>query len=73
VAVTLTVAPAVVTIAVDDTGGGARGDGTPGVGLVGMRERVESLGGTFNAGPCGPGWAVHAAVPRPIAAEPGPQ
>ena len=70
VAVTVTVAPAVVTVDVDDTGGRGRGEGTPGVGLVGMRERVESLGGTFTAGPCGEGWAVHAAVPRPEVREP---
>jgi signal transduction histidine kinase len=69
VAVTVTVASALVTVDVDDTGGRARGDGTPGVGLVGMRERVESLGGTFVAGPCGPGWAVHAAMPRPDGGE----
>jgi signal transduction histidine kinase len=67
VAVTVTVAAATVSVDVDDTGGRAQGDGTPGVGLVGMRERVESLGGTLTAGPCGTGWAVHARLPRPRA------
>jgi signal transduction histidine kinase len=37
-----------------------------GFGLVGMRERVEALGGTLRAGP-GPdaGWSVHATLPVP--------
>jgi signal transduction histidine kinase len=36
-----------------------------GYGLVGMRERVEALGGTLHVGPTtpGPGWAVHATLP----------
>ncbi|WP_207782134.1 sensor histidine kinase [Phytoactinopolyspora limicola] len=35
-----------------------------GYGLIGMRERVETLGGTLHAGPrSGAGWAVHATVP----------
>jgi signal transduction histidine kinase len=37
-----------------------------GVGLLGMRERVESLGGTFRAGPASHGgWRVTCAVPLP--------
>lgn len=33
-------------------------------GLVGMRERAEELGGTFEAGPHGDGWRVRATLPR---------
>ncbi|MFG3417573.1 sensor histidine kinase [Micromonospora sp. NPDC048063] len=37
-----------------------------GYGLVGMRERVEALGGTLRAGPReGSGWCVHATLPVP--------
>lgn len=37
-----------------------------GYGLVGMRERVEALGGTLFAGPCsGNGWSVRATLPLP--------
>ena len=44
----------------------------PGHGLVGMRERVDLLGGAFEAGPDGSGWRLSAAlpvnapVPRPV-------
>jgi signal transduction histidine kinase len=40
------------------------GHASSGYGLIGMRERVEALGGTFSAGPDNPGhWAVRATVP----------
>ncbi|MDQ1418158.1 MAG: hypothetical protein QOJ52_120, partial [Acidimicrobiaceae bacterium] len=35
-----------------------------GVGIIGMRERVEAVGGTMHAGPAAGGWAVRAWVPR---------
>jgi signal transduction histidine kinase len=48
---------------VDDGPGASAGDGTPGHGLLGMRERAETLGGTFDAGPADPGWRVRATIP----------
>ncbi|MBE1491395.1 sensor histidine kinase [Plantactinospora soyae] len=37
-----------------------------GYGLIGMRERVETLGGTLHAGPgTGAGWSVRATLPAP--------
>jgi signal transduction histidine kinase len=39
--------------------------GGHGVGLIGMRERVEAVGGSLSAGPEADGWAVRARVPRP--------
>ncbi|WBQ06214.1 sensor histidine kinase [Kribbella sp. CA-293567] len=35
----------------------------PGRGLTGMRERVEAVGGTLEAGPAGEGWRVSVKVP----------
>ncbi len=50
--------------------GPADGHGT-GTGLVSMRERAESLGGTFAAGPAGGGWRVRAGLPLPVATRAG--
>jgi signal transduction histidine kinase len=36
-----------------------------GYGLIGLRERVEVLGGTLTAGPGGDGWRLHATLPTP--------
>jgi signal transduction histidine kinase len=68
------VAPGAVDVDVFDAGragtGIGPGDGSPpGVGLIGMRERVEAVGGTLQAGPVPGGWRVRAHVPR---AAPGP-
>jgi signal transduction histidine kinase len=54
-----------ITVSDDGRGAAAHGDGS-GHGLVGMRERVEMLGGAFRAGP-GPagGFTVKASVPIP--------
>jgi signal transduction histidine kinase len=58
-----------VRVAVSDDGGAARwrppAVGRGGLGLVGMRERVESSGGSFEAGPSGPGFQVVASWPAP--------
>ncbi|WP_086558607.1 sensor histidine kinase [Streptomyces africanus] len=54
-----------VSVRDDGSGGGAGpSDGTPGFGLIGMRERARSVGGTLDAGP-GPaeGFEVTATLP----------
>jgi signal transduction histidine kinase len=63
-------ATSVVVVEVDDRAvrlsvdtSGSPGSGS-GLGLVGMRERAESLGGRFSAGPGGSGWLVTAEIPR---------
>jgi signal transduction histidine kinase len=51
-------------ILVDNQGGGLRAHGpSGGFGLVGMRERARSVGGTVHAGPVGDGWQVSAELP----------
>ena len=55
-----------LTVQIDDDGGGSgspAGDG-PGLGLIGMRERVSALGGHLHAGPQdGGGFQVRAELP----------
>jgi signal transduction histidine kinase len=66
VAVTIGQNPTGITIEVTDDAPAspARPPHRGGFGLVGMRERVETLGGTLRAGPLpGAGWSVLAAVP----------
>ncbi|MGW5047451.1 sensor histidine kinase [Streptomyces griseoluteus] len=44
-----------------------------GFGLVGLRERVEALGGHLNAGPGGAGtWRLAARIPHPVTEQNGP-
>ncbi|HEV2759562.1 MAG TPA: histidine kinase [Acidimicrobiales bacterium] len=62
--VAVAVAPDAIDVDVHDAGGVGRGKGPAGVGLVGMRERVEAVGGTLEAGPVPGGWRVRAHVPR---------
>ncbi|MBL1080819.1 sensor histidine kinase [Streptomyces actinomycinicus] len=51
-------------VSVTDDGTGPVPGGSPGFGLVGMRERVRSVGGTLDAGPrTEGGFAVRAALP----------
>jgi signal transduction histidine kinase len=62
----LTVSPGEVTLTADSRAGPGRGpgaDASPGLGLVSMRERAESVGGHCEAGPGGRGWLVHATLP----------
>ncbi|MGK5441762.1 sensor histidine kinase [Micromonospora sp. URMC 105] len=68
VAVRLRYDPHGVTIEVRDTGAEASPAPTPGagLGLLGMRERAEAVGGTFTAGPRPEGgWTVRAELPAP--------
>jgi signal transduction histidine kinase len=59
--------PDAITLFVDDEGPGSAAVGRPGGGhgLVGMAERLGTVGGTLQAGPRqpGPGWRVQASVP----------
>jgi signal transduction histidine kinase len=57
--------PQILAIQVEDDGTGAgSGPSAPGLGLVGMRERVSALGGGFHAGPQeGGGFRVRAELP----------
>jgi signal transduction histidine kinase len=59
----VTVASGQVTLDVDSLG--PAGNGT-GLGLVSMRERAESLGGSCEAGPSGAGWLVRATLPLAV-------
>jgi signal transduction histidine kinase len=65
--VELTLEERVLEIEIRDHGavhGQPLGDTGSGLGLVGMRERIESTGGTCTAGPHGDGgWQVHATLP----------
>src|SRR5262249_22516938 len=69
VRVRVDVAPEEVSVSVVDHGGEPVAGGPPGVGLIGMRERVESLGGVISAGPVAGGWAVAVRLPRVLPAE----
>jgi signal transduction histidine kinase len=63
-----------VTVEVLDDGqpGPGRHPARGGFGLIGMRERVETLGGTLTAGPrAGTGWSVRVSLPVPGPVAPG--
>ena len=67
--VAMVVATDAVDVEVFDAGTEVSGHGTAGLGLIGMRERVEAVGGTLQVGPVAGGWQVRAHVPRAL---PGP-
>ncbi|KAA1429215.1 sensor histidine kinase [Nocardioides antri] len=50
-------------VSVADDGGASPVPTAPGRGLTGMRERVEAVGGTLEAGPAATGWQVSARMP----------
>jgi signal transduction histidine kinase len=53
-----------VEVAIRDDGSGRGAGSTPGLGITGMRERAEALGGTLSAGPAtGGGFLVTASLP----------
>ncbi len=58
--------PTILSISIVDDGRGSAADppAGSGQGIIGMRERIETFGGTITAGPKpGGGFAVHAALP----------
>ena len=63
----LAVAADTAILTVDSLGAAGPGgaDGAAGHGLLSMRERAESVGGTCEAGPSGAGWLVRARFPLP--------
>ncbi|WP_433260012.1 sensor histidine kinase [Actinosynnema sp. CS-041913] len=63
VAVGVDCADGVATVEIADNGRG-HGDGAPGVGLIGLRERVALVGGELTSGPTAHGWRLSAVLPR---------
>jgi signal transduction histidine kinase len=61
--VTLTVGPANARLTVDSAAEPGTGSG---LGIVSMRERAESIGGSCQAGPGGSGWLVDAVLPLAV-------
>ena len=62
-----------ITVA-DDGRGAAADDIGPGYGVIGMRERVASAGGSVSVGPrSGGGWRVHMMLPAPSDVAAGPR
>ncbi|MDT0309472.1 histidine kinase [Streptomyces sp. DSM 44917] len=81
--VSVSLADGLARVEVADEGGAGLGPATPagpGFGLIGLRERIDVLGGTLTAGPSGPGWRLAAAFPArlpsapqlPAASQPAP-
>ncbi|NUT33775.1 MAG: hypothetical protein HOV79_11955 [Hamadaea sp.] len=57
-----------VEFELEDSGGGSVAAPSGGHGLIGLRERVEILGGRFTAGPRAAGWRLSALLPAVAAA-----
>jgi signal transduction histidine kinase len=60
------VSPGEATLTADTRAAPGRGPGAdagPGLGMISMRERAESVGGSCEAGPGGRGWLVRARLP----------
>nr|WP_237499956.1 histidine kinase [Streptomyces sp. SID8379] len=76
VGVRISYAPPATLVEVTNPPGTALADGRPvpsGFGLIGLRERVEALGGHLNAGPGGAGtWRLAARIPHPVTEQNGP-
>lgn len=68
--VAVAVLPDAVHVDVYDASAVGHNGGAAGVGLIGMRERVEAVGGTLQAGPVTGGWRVHARLPRVPSGQP---
>jgi signal transduction histidine kinase len=66
VQVLIAYSPADLTLTVEDDGAGATDPGQGGLGLVGIRERAELLGGSVTAGPLpgGRGFRLQVSLPR---------
>lgn len=63
-AVRLEISEHSAVLTIDSAGPAAdRHGGSDGVGLLGMRERAEALGGRCTAGPTADGWRVQAVLP----------
>ncbi|MFE7871433.1 histidine kinase [Micromonospora humida] len=70
--VRITADPGGCTVTVLDGGGSrAAGDVGSGLGIAGLRARVEAVGGDLDAGPAGPGWRIRARLPWRPGAAPG--
>ncbi|WP_159792706.1 sensor histidine kinase [Puerhibacterium puerhi] len=63
--VAVAVAGGRLVVTVDDDGGATAPPGAAGYGLLGMRERVEGVGGVLDAGPTAAGWRTRATLPWP--------
>jgi signal transduction histidine kinase len=71
-ALRLTVGAGTVTLTADSLTADSLAEPGTGLGLVGMRERAESLGGSCEAGPGRSGWLVRAMLPLDVSLRSAP-